>query len=521
MTLKKYLSSLSHETLSKKFKGCIPGNGLYSTSEVVDNIISDFFSPEALFSRYNELSLKHKEILSYLMCFDNNKCSLDFLHAHFPAVSISRVKSIVEELQDVFFVIKTDDGDLSYFKVFPCVIDALRQKVIDERIESWLKVTNKSVKNSSSHFMPIWNDIITLLILCSKGELFLTKSGNISKKCIGKVISNFQLNEDIKSSMERSYYLIDPKVDRFSIIYYYVHEEGLIHIKKDKLEITEDGIGWIKQPLRNKIDNFLNFVSTRLANLENNLDVTFELIGSLNKWAHAKWLVNVHDEFDINKKLVLTKRNIRGFDDFPFFYKALCYAGIVELAWDIKKNNPMIKLTSLGEQYFSEIDVVQSNVQTLFFTPSYDVFIPPETDFWKRFILSCLFECVKFDQVYKLHIERSSVNRALQVCFSNEEAENIIDITEKECDIPANVIHSVRSWIKSFGQISFFNPFILSIKDKELADELKRIPDLRIYLKQEIPNFGFVIDKADYESVLKVISENGYYPRLFKEEQER
>ena len=509
--LLKYLSSLSHNTLRNCFFQHIPSNGIYSLKEIVDRITSKHFTQDAVISRYHSLPELQKNVLFHLILFNPKGRTEKDVRTGFKSYTSQEFEQAFLSLQKDFFI-TCMESEPSLFIIFPEFIEYLQPIIIRDIVDAWPRKT-KPPLNTSGAFMPVWNDLVTLLIFCSKGKLKYTQKGFINKRGIDALSLNLQIKEDFKKVYDTGSFHADILPDRFRVLYSYAIDRELIHYGENSLEISESGISWIQLPVENKIDDFLSYALKSYVFPEEKLQTLISILRNLESWTDIKQLLSFHYESGKNGELLQTKNNIKKFSDFPLFYRILCYAGLVELAYGFTRGKPFLKTTALGRLYWNSVQDKINYTSPVFVTPNFELIVPHELSHWKRFQISSLCTCESFDQVYRLRITRYSIHEALKNCFSSKEAENILQSIAKEMEISENILSSVRNWIKEFGRISFSQPFILITENQKLIDELKSIPAIARFLKKEITDYGFIIEKENYKDIFSALVHAGYYPR--------
>ncbi len=505
--LEEYLSSLPHGTLRLFFDDYIPTKGLYSPRQTVSRILQEHFQPEALIARYQALPDLEKDLLLGFF-LDPRAISAPDIRRFAPGRKAEVVERALHALQTAFFIVARGSVPVS-FQIFPEVAADLQNVILEERISAW---SRRKKPPMFSPFIAVWNDLATLLIFAAKGRLGLTQKGFLAKRPLDDLNAALQTKEDFGKVLAENVFRIEQLPERFRLLYTYALDRELLEPAEEALRLTGRGLGWLQWNTRDRMDDFLSFAVEKWVYPAEDSKHLFALLARLSDWVDAGWLLSAHRECDHESAVPPPRsRSKRRFEQFPFFLRILCYAGGLWPGWD-RTGKAYLTCTADGRAFFTG-QPFPGPVFDARITADFGVLIPAEADPWRRFSWSRFCNPIRFDQVYHLRITRVSVHEALENDVSAEEIRDLVAGPQ----VAANIVQTLDGWISEFGRLSFSNPFILLAKDQGLMEELKKIPTVAQYLRQEIPGYGFVVDRADYRPAFETLQQAGLFPRSFRE----
>jgi len=122
-------------------------------------------------------------------------------------------------------------------------------------------------------------------------------------------------------------------------------------------------------------------------------------------------------------------------------------------------------------------------------------------------------ELHKPDQMMVYKLTRNSVYRAMLHSLTPQRIEEIL-FRHSKTPVAQNVTYSVSHWGTSFGRIEFQETILVKCDTEELTDELLLYPKVKQYVKKRVgPNY-FCVDGADYDSLVAVLADEGYMPKV-------
>lgn len=501
--LKEYLNSFSHETLRSHFAECFPEGGLFSSNEIVANIIKTRFTKKAVAERTEQLSAEQKDVLTRILLFSLNGTEAGLLFSSLPKKKLKEIDGIIAYLTKSFLIFGKN-GNHPMFSVLPEIIEHAGDALLSALAGSW-KERRKPV--TAAVDVPIWNDLTTFLAFCAKGTLKCTQRGFTTKRCCQEIMRNFQVKEDFSAAFNSNYFKIEDLPVRFRTIYHYGRERRLFDIRDDRFMITPIGETWIRLTEKEKIDDFLEFALGEYSHF--NLELFFTLLNKIHCWKDMSWLLSLHYGFDAEGEKVSIRKTIKNYSEFPEIFRNLCAAGLISLGWEQKTGKPWIQTTKTGTAYFNENKLPETEAPLVSFTPDFEIIVPPETVNRKRFLLSRMCENIGYDQIYRLKLDRTHLFEMLDNGFDISETTRLLD----EPAVPANVAACVNEWIAEYDRLSFSQPLILEVKLPKLLEELKSVTSVSELFLKEIPGYGFIIHQDCYEKTLSALKNAGYFPR--------
>ncbi len=511
--LEEYLSSLPHGTLHLFFDDYIPTKGLYSPRQTVAKILSEHFQPAAIIERFHALPELEKNVLLGIYLYGPKPITAPEARRFAPGKKADSVDRGLHSLQTAFFIAARDAVPVSY-ELFPEIASCLAPVILEERVRTWSK---RQKSPAFSPFMAIWNDLSMLLTFAAKERLGLTQKGFLTKRSLDDLNAAMQIKENFSAVLAESTFRVEQLPERFRLIYTYAHERELVQVEEESLRLTGRGLAWLGWGFRDRLNDFLAFAAAKWTYPREESRRLFALLSLLREWTDAGWLLAAHKDYDRDwdhesPEPPARPKARKRFEDLPFFIRILCYAGELHAGWD-RSGKPY--LISVSEERKSPLEESGSEPEaTIRITPDFGLIIPGETNVWARFRWLRFGSQIRFDQVYHARVSRASVHEALENGIPPQEIRDLVAAQT----VSPNVLQTLDGWMSEFGRISFANPFVLVLQNQGMMDELKKIPAIAHFLRNEIPGYGFVVDRNNYGRLFASLQQAGYFPRSFQEQ---
>ena len=127
--------------------------------------------------------------------------------------------------------------------------------------------------------------------------------------------------------------------------------------------------------------------------------------------------------------------------------------------------------------------------------------------------IDCFADLIKPDQMMVYKLTRNSVYRAMLQSYTPEMIHSFL-VAHSKTQVAQNVAYSISHWGMSFGRIEFEEAILLKCDSEDLADELMLHPKIKPYLKEKVGPRHLVVDRASYEQLVAILSEEGYMPKV-------
>lgn len=121
------------------------------------------------------------------------------------------------------------------------------------------------------------------------------------------------------------------------------------------------------------------------------------------------------------------------------------------------------------------------------------------------------------DVVLSYTITKSSIYRALRWGDTTEEIlARLESWTGKS--LSQNVRYTIASWGESFGRLEFIDALLLRCDSKELAEELRAVPEIARCVRGMVPPCHLIIERAAYPQLLALLEQLGYLPKPLRDD---
>lgn len=461
-----YVKALSSPWVLEHFLSESEASRKVVSSNVIENAISEFIKPENLQARFDELELS-----------EQLRCAVIYLTGNV-GLLCDRDDPLEDPLVKSFLVYAaySNEGVTRLFG-----FDEFEESLLSRMIKTILR---SSVVVSPLNSAPQWkyrplNDLIIVASMAAQSELKKGKNGKFPRTAIIKLKKLIDTYSDSKS---------DTTDFITRLIIAYCKSNGVL--QESELEImfnSEAMINWMNHDLEFRLNELKEFAINAHGSWR--LDFVDRLIEA----AEGSW---------ISLRMFPEKDRQDAFDAI----RALKFAGII----DYQTQDEMVifnrmKLFSVPDSQASPV-VVQADFTAV---------IPEESDPDEIFYFSQAGELQSLDKVFKGKLNKDILSNSLS---RGIDSDHIVEWLQNH-QAPANVIETVKEWIREFFRLFITERMMLISGEMKVSRQIESYAPLRAYLEIIPAQSVYQIKRGCEDKVKEILSGLGFDYRQAGEEQ--
>ncbi|MCF6094216.1 helicase-associated domain-containing protein [Microaerobacter geothermalis] len=148
----------------------------------------------------------------------------------------------------------------------------------------------------------------------------------------------------------------------------------------------------------------------------------------------------------------------------------------------------------------------------LYVQPNFDILFSCHTPFSIWWEVAQLAKLQTLDLMIQYGLDPSSICHVLDKGWTGEEIHDFLE-SEAKIPLPESVSQFIKDWSHRYGEVSFFEGVVMSVRTKRLANELEILSEISPYLVEKISDTHYLISKSHWETMMKGLEKKGYLPR--------
>lgn len=432
------------------------------SSSMVDEAVERFSIPENLNRQF--LGLKKEDRL---------RCSLVYLSGN-AGLYQSTPEGLEDSLVKSFLVYaaRSESGEVRLFG-FSEFRDKLKKVVLDTILES---ATVDCGKTSS----PFWswrmlNDITVIIALAAQKILKKKRSGGLTRA------SSMQLKKLIEGGAppksEKTDYI--PKM----VIRYCIEKEMLYNSECDFYVNFSRFNKWLALPVHQRFEDFSEFV--------------FKFTGGWDRSLLEELLCASGDKMISSSVFPLQDRS-----SVHLTLRALRFAGFLE----IKRKGDDLLFYPIKR--LEQKDLTQES--KVIILPDFSALFPQEIDTEQIYRFSRIAKLTVLDKVYKGKIEKAVLSDSISAGVSGD---MVLEWLE-QWSAPANVVETVREWIREIYRLFISEQSFLVSNDKKVTEQICSYEPLVNLIEPVSAHKVFRIKKGNEDFVKEILKTLGFDYRM-------
>lgn len=351
-------------------------------------------------------------------------------------------------------------------------------------------------------------DLFTLLVFARKEGLRLKRSGTLFKRSLDSLYEYFLVEKD-------EYLIGIPGhlPDRLAFMIYFSKKQQILLESDGELQVTRNLEPWMLKSDLEKIQDlyqhFRRFYVGRDPSMTQMLSYLEKQIASSRWIPLAEPLMICYGNFkgDAWWREVLLSRAY-------WMLHLMMSLDLIELGQFGKSATLAYRWLPLGEFIVQGKTPAPELVQEtrLAVQPDFEVFVSHQIGLDFRWKLECMADLISRDVVFRYRISRDSVYRGLKWGVTAEEMLAFLS-SHSERPLPQNVVFSLETWGRQYGNISFADVMLMRLESDEVAQEMQVLPEITPLIRGAITPRDLIISRQDYEHILRILERNGYLPK--------
>lgn len=364
-------------------------------------------------------------------------------------------------------------------------------------------------KSFSADLPGTLDNLFNLLVLIEHGEVQVTRTDEINKHSLKRVLAALTEPARPENFTTESYFFWLLSIARFFELY---------KLNGDRLALTFLGRELLEKI---KVENLLGEVCpVHVRSIPNKgFFLLLPVLSQCTQWTSWGRLVSqLISEEDVCK-LLLQNRVIGLLDPLRFL-------GLLD--WGKYEQDILVRVTPLGQLLLTKLlkgreledsaaeiknltDQIYplSGPDTAYVQPNFEILLPRSASWTARWELSQFALLEQQDQMLKYRLDKNGLLSALKRGLPADEVLSVLN-NLSPYPLPENLVLTVQQWIESFGQVVFLQLSLLECASPEQAASIVSSRKYREYVLGLYSPTAIIV--REVEKLRKLLEKQGIYP---------